>query len=295
VLNELVRQALRVGKRAHSETGIDRAGQSLVSVGLEHASTVLGELSGRSALVVGAGSMAALTAATLSRLGARQIVVANRTLAHARRTAVAVGGEAVPLDRLREAVAGAALVVTATGAVGTVLRPEHVADRAGRPLFVLDLALPRDVEPGVATLPDVTVLDLAGLHTVLESAEVADDVEAVRKIVAEEVAGFLTWQRSTEVAPTVVALRSKAESVVEAELARLTGRLALEPKVAAEVATTVRRVVDKILHTPTVRVKQLADAPGGDKYAAALRELFELDPAAPDAVSRPSLDLEAEE
>ena len=290
VLNELVRQALRVGKRAHSETGIDRAGQSLVTVGLDLAEASVGDLVGRSALVVGAGSMASLAAATLQRRGAGKILVVNRTLAHARRTAAAVDGEAYPWDRLTEALSLADLVVTATGAVGTVLHVDDVlpalAARPAKPLFFLDLALPHDVDSAVAGLDDVVVADLESLRAVLETAQVAEDVEAVRTIVADEVATFLTWQRSVQVAPTVVALRSKAESVVKAELGRLAGRVDLDDASSAEVAATVRRVVDKILHAPTVRVKQLADAPGGDKYAEALRELFELDPAAPEAVSR---------
>jgi glutamyl-tRNA reductase len=300
VLNELVRQALRVGKRAHSETGIDRAGQSLVTVGLDLAEASVGDLAGRTALVVGAGSMASLAAATLRRRGAGQILVANRTLAHARRTAATVGGEAYPWDQLAAALARADLVVTATGAVGTVIHAAAVAPalesvhRAGRPLFLLDLALPHDVESAVAALDNVVVADLESLRTVLESAQVAEDVEAVRRIVADEVATFLTWQRSVQVTPTVVALRSKAESVVAAELARLAGRVELDDKAEAEVAATVRRVVDKILHAPSVRVKQLADAPGGDKYAEALRELFELDPAAPEAVSRSTVELDGE-
>jgi glutamyl-tRNA reductase len=301
VLNELVRQALRVGKRAHTETGIDRAGQSLVTVGLDLAEASVGDLAGRTALVVGAGSMASLAAATLRRRGAGQILVANRTLAHARRTAAAVDGEAYPWDQLAAALTRADLVITATGAVGTVIHAAAVAPalesvhRAGRPLFFLDLALPHDVDSAVAAMDNVVVANLESLHTVLESAQVAEDVEAVRQIVADEVATFLTWQRSVQVAPTVVALRSKAESVVEAELVRLAGRIDLDHKTEAEVAATVRRVVDKILHAPSVRVKQLADVPGGDKYAEALRELFELDPSAPEAVSRSAVELDGDQ
>jgi glutamyl-tRNA reductase len=301
VLNELVRQALRVGKRAHSETGIDRAGQSLVTVGLDLAQDVVGDLAGRTALVVGAGSMASLIAATLRRRGVGRILIANRTLANARRTAAAVDGEAYPMEQLTEALSQADIVITATGSVGTVVHADAVAPalesphRAGRPLFFLDLALPRDVDSSVTELDGVVVADLESLRTVLESAQVAQDVEAVRRIVADEVATFLTWQHSVQVAPTVVALRTKAESVVEAELSRLAGRVELDDRVGAEVAATVRRVVDKILHAPTVRVKQLAEVPGGAKYAEALRELFELDPAAPEAVSRAALEVDEPE
>jgi glutamyl-tRNA reductase len=298
-LGELVRQALRAGKRAHSETGIDRAGASLVSVGLDLAERTIGSLAGRSVVIVGAGSMGALAGTTLRRRGAGRIVVANRTVANGRRLAANLGGEAVELGALETAIADADLVVTSTGSVGTVVTADAVeaavARRAGRPLFVLDLALPRDVDPAVRGLADVTLVDLDALRSVLDSAEAAADVEAVRRIVSEEVARFLSWQRSVQVAPTVAALRGKAATVVDSELARLMGRLPdLDAKARNEIATAMSRVVDKLLHAPTVRVKELADGPGGDAYAVALRELFGLDPSAPEAVARADLGVDEE-
>jgi len=293
-LGALAQQALRVGKRARTETGIDRAGRSLVTAGLDQASRVLGSLERRPALVVGAGSMSSLAASVLARAGAGPVVVANRTLTRAERVAATVGGRAVPLSDLARALAEVDLVVSCTGAVGHVVSAGSVAQaqrmRDGRPLVLLDLALPRDVEPGAADLPGVSVVDLESLAEVLERTQHAADVEAARTIVADEVIGFLGWQQAASVAPTVVALRDMADAVVRGELARLTARLpGLEPRIRSEVELTVRRVVDKVLHAPTVRVKQLAGEPGGQAYADALSKLFGLDPAAVEAVTRPDL------
>jgi glutamyl-tRNA reductase len=290
-LGGLAQQALRVGKRARTETGIDRAGRSLVTAGLEVAGQVLGPLDGTEVLVVGAGAMSALAATVVAQGGAARVVVANRTLERAERVAAAVGGEAVPLDSLPAALATADLVVSCTGAVGHVLDAATltaaVAGRPDRPLVVLDLALPRDVEPEAHDLPGVTVVDLETLAGALATSEHAADVEATREIVVEEVAAFLGWQRAVSVAPTVVALRDMADSVVRAELVRLTGRLPdLDPHARAEIEQTVTRVVDKLLHAPTVRVKQLAEEPGGQSYADALNKLFGLDPKAVEAVTR---------
>jgi len=287
-LHELFQKALKVGKRAHSETGIDDAGRSLVTVGLERAIDAVGPLEGRSVLVVGAGSMGALAAATLRRASAGSVVVANRTLDRAERLAENLDGRGIGLDELDSALVDADVVVSSTGATGIVVTREQVEraldKREGRPLAILDLALPRDVEAGVRDLPGVTLVDLESLQQVLATTEAGADVEATRGIVTQEVGDFLAWQRAAKIAPTVVALRSRAEEVVESELARLTGRVDLDEAAHAEVQATVRRVVDKLLHTPTVRVKELQEAPEGLSYADALRELFGLDRAAPAAV-----------
>lgn len=295
LLTGLVQQALRVGKRARTETGIDRAGRSLVTAGLDEAARVLGEVTEHEVLVVGAGSMSALAATLVGQAGARRVVVANRTLDHAARVAASVGGEAIGLDGLPGALGTADLVISCTGAVGHVISADDVAaaqrQRSGRPLVVLDLALPRDVDPAVRDLPGVSVIDLETLATVLGGSDHVADVEATRAIVADEVAAFLGWQRSASVAPTVVALRGMAEDVVVAELTRLAGRAPdLDDRTRSEIESTVRRVVDKLLHAPTVRVKQLAEEPGGQAYADALTRLFDLDPKAVDAVTRAELD-----
>ncbi len=283
-LHELFQQALKVGKRAHSETGIDEAGQSLVSVGLERAIGAVGPLEGRRVLVIGAGSMGALAGATMRRAGAGHVVVANRTADTARRLATSLDGEGIGLDGLEQALVDADVVVSSTGATGIVVSLDvvqrAVAARGDRPLAILDLALPRDIDPSVHTLPGVTLVDLASLQQVLETTEAGADVEAARGIVTDEVAGFLAWQRSVRVAPTVVALRSRADEVVASELARLAGRLPeLDDRTTAEVHSAVRRAVAALLHTPTVRVKELTESPDGLTYADALRELFGLDGA----------------
>ena len=292
VLHELFQTALRVGKRVHAETGIDAAGQSLVTVGVQHAEQVVGALAGRPVLVVGAGSMGALAGATLRRAGVGDVVVANRTPDNAARLATSLEGRGVGLDGLRDELAAADVVVTSTGSIGHVISRELMAEamslRAGRPLAVVDLALPRDVDPAVRSVPGVSLVDLESLQEILSGTEAHAGVEAARAIVADEVSAFLTWQKASRVAPTVVALRSRADEVVDAELVRLANRLPdLEPAVRAEVEQSVRRVVQTLLHTPTVRVKELADAPGALSYAEALRELFGLDRAAPAAVAAP--------
>ena len=330
-LSDLGSLALRAGKRAHSETGIDRAGASMVSVGLTAAAQrrydlgsgqappsaqeggspgasgqatppvreggSSGALDGLSVLVVGAGSMSSLAVATASRMGAARLVVANRTSARAGRLAATVSATAVDLSRLADEIAAADLVVSCTGAPGHVITRDTVAaalaSRAPsvRPLVLLDLALPRDVEPGAEQLPGVSVI---GLETIGGAGGVGgpggageEDVASVRRIVAEELAAHMSAGRAAKVAPTVVALRAKAAEVVDAELARLTGRVSgLDARARREIAQSMGRIADKLLHAPTVRVKELAGSPGGDSYEAVLRVLFDLDPDAVQAVTR---------
>jgi len=299
-LHELSQRALSVGKRVHSETGIDAAGASVVSVALQMADAPLGGLAGRTAAVIGAGSMGALSAAHLLRAGIARVHIVNRSLPRARRLAdnlreQGVDAHAMGLDDVAAAVADADVVVSSTGAVRPVVSLADVhhalTQRAGagaqeRPLVVCDLGMPRDVDPAVAGLPGVRVIDMDRIQREPSARAAAADAEAARSIVATEVATYLAGQRMAEVTPTVTALRQRAADVVEAELLRLDHRLpGLDGPQRDEVANTVRRVVDKLLHAPTVRVKQLASAPGGDSYAEALRELFELDPTAVDAVA----------
>ncbi|MFJ8198084.1 glutamyl-tRNA reductase [Streptomyces sp. NPDC096152] len=427
LLNDLFQQALRVGKRAHSETGIDRAGQSLVTFGLEQLSAgadVQTWATGKKALVIGAGSMSSLAAATLARAGVAEIVVANRTQDRAARLAriltegddTDVLARAVPMDAVPFELTRADVAVSCTGATGLVLPAGTIAaaveSRTGRPvadaggerrtedaedrrtpagkdvrdtplpptgvgeencpldltavqagfsvmgeaavagmdaatleqhatwvdngvdrresarrsaeadaelitalaatvatvgriperrkpeqvtgaprpepvLFLLDLAMPRDVDAAVHRLAGVRLVDIESLAEASADAPMAADVDAVRRIVSDEVAAFGAALRAAHITPTVVALRSMAADVVAGEIARLEGRLpGLDDKHRAEITQTVRRVVDKLLHAPTVRVKQLAAEPGGAGYADALRTLFDLDAETVASVSR---------
>ncbi|MER7351358.1 glutamyl-tRNA reductase [Streptomyces aurantiacus] len=392
LLNDLFQQALRVGKRAHSETGIDRAGQSLVTFGLEQLAgrePVHAWAKGKRALVIGAGSMSSLAAATLARAGIDEVVVANRTLERAERLAdilteggTGVAARAVPMDDVAEELTRADVAVSCTGATGLVLtaadvtaalagrvgdvrsgvRDGHdgavcrdddcvIAPHTGTPaqpadatpdtdatpgtgtpgdetayeqhaalvenspavgggsvrtsrtagaavapvaraaaLYLLDLAMPRDIDAAAHRLTGVRLVDIESLADASADAPMAADVDAVRTIVSDEVAAFGAAQRAAHITPTVVALRTMAAGVVSGEMARLDGRLPeLGDKERAEITQTVRRVVDKLLHAPTVRVKQLASEPGGAGYADALRTLFDLDPETVAAVSRADL------
>ena len=349
-LSDLGIHALRTGKRAHAETGIDQAGASLVSVGLAMAAGCLrdvragvrpatvrpatvppatvrpasglpgssapaaapaasgsraaagepaaagpGPLLDLSVLVVGAGSMSSLAVATAARMGAARIVVANRSHHHAQRLAATVSGAAAEFSRLPAEIAVADLVVSCTGAPGFVISAECVRDALSarapaRPLVLLDLALPRDVDADAGRLPGVSVLGLEELQNAGPAGRPAaaahdEHVADVWRIVAEEFAAQASADRAARVVPTVVALRAKAAGVVDAELARLAGRLDdLDVRSHSEIAQSMRRVADKLLHAPTVRVKELAGSPGADSYEAALRVLFDLDPSAVQAV-----------
>ncbi|MEW2121534.1 glutamyl-tRNA reductase [Streptomyces sp. NPDC005474] len=451
LLNDLFQQGLRVGKRAHSETGIDRAGQSLVTFGLQQLAggrgagvsveSVESWAAGKKALVIGAGSMSSLAAATLARLGVAEIVVANRTPDRAERLAqiindnsensqyegregreggvTSVFARAVPMASVPFELTRADIAVSCTGATGLVLtagivaaavegrvpaeeaglsprttprggvravlpptslgtedgcpldlsvaqagqavqesagfsvmgeaavagmdaatleqhaawvdngtvdrrdtarrtpdddreliaalaltaatlgriperrRPEVVVGvpRPAPVLSLLDLAMPRDVDAAAHRLAGVRLVDIESLAEASADAPMAADVDQVRRIVADEVAAFGAALRAAHITPTVVALRAMAADVVAGEIARLDGRLpGLDEKHRAEITQTVRRVVDKLLHAPTVRVKQLAAEPGGAGYADALRTLFDLDQETVASVSRADQD-----
>jgi glutamyl-tRNA reductase len=301
VLNYLFQQALRVGKRAHTETSLDSVSRSLVTLALEQVRGHLPEPSRARTVIVGAGAMSGLAAATLSRAGVADLTVVNRTRGHAERLAhrhAARVGEWADLDRL---VGGADLVISCTGARDIVLDVERLQEaRRGRsqPLAVIDLAMPHDVHRGVGQLPGVRLWGLAELQQHAgprPDAGVAQAEGAVREVsdlVTAEVAAYLAARRVQAVAPTVAALRQRADRVVDGELERLRKRLPdLAEDQEREVRQAVRRVVDKLLHTPTVRIKELvgrtgSEAPEGD-YAAALRDLFDLDPRDVATVSVP--------
>ena len=286
VLNSLFQQALRVGKRVQTETEIGGAGRSLVSAAYALLAEERGDLAGRRVLVVGAGAMAGLAVRTAAAAGA-QVSCANRTLERAERLAAAVGGQAVRLSELPAALAETDVLVTCTGARSLTIGP---AELVGTPVTgVVDLALPADVAPEVAEL-GITLVNLDRLVADQADAAPAAEVETARSLVRHEVSDFLGLRRAAQVAPTVVALRTMAADVMAAELHRLEARLpALDDHERDEVRRSVRRIVDKLLHAPTVRVQELSTDPEAPDYAAALRELFALDPHTIAAVMSPEV------
>ena len=281
------------------------AAAELAPAGGEQPADPVHPLAGLRVLVVGAGSMSALAVATAHSLGAASIVITNRTPERAERLAASVSGSTAGFGDLPAALAAADLVISCTGATGLVITAGMAAEalrlRSGgageaetRPLVMLDLALPHDVDRAAAGLPGVSVLGLDSLEAAGLAVAVtqADDVAAVRAIVADELAARISARHAARVSPTVIALRAKAAEVVEAELDRLTGKLGpLDERAKAEISRAMQRVVGKLLHAPTVRVKELAGSPGGDSYEAALRVLFDLDQDAIDSVTRADADL----
>jgi len=283
-LNDLVQTALRVGKRVHHETGIDHAGASVVSVALDMAAgDIGGSLEGRRALVIGAGAMSSLAANVLTRAGA-SVVIANRTMANGVRLAESLSAQAIDFKDMSSALAEADVVVTCTGAAGIILDEQAVRAamvERDRPLTVVDLALPHDTEPQISQIPLVTRIDLASLSGAPGAHVSEQDVTAARAIVAEEVAAFIGVIAAQRVEPVVVSLRARADEVVDAELERLRLRLpAIDDETAAEFARSLRRAVSTLLHTPTVRMKELAAETDGTRFAQALHLLFDLDPEA---------------
>jgi len=283
VLNALFQQAIRVGKRAQAETGLGAVGRSVVSASIDRLVARVGPLTGLQVVVLGAGSMAALAARTAAADGAA-VTCVNRTTAKAERLAAQVQGRSLPWSRRADALRDADVLIACTGALTTWVHADDLA--GGHVRGVIDLALPADVDAGVGEL---TVL--VNLASLLDSEEHAvAEVAAATAMVQQEVSDFLSGRRAAQVAPTVVALRSMASAVTAAELSRLESKLpGLTEHERAEVANTVRRVADKLLHRPTVRVQQV-DTESDVDYAAALRDLFALDPSAVDAVINPRVE-----
>jgi glutamyl-tRNA reductase len=269
--------------------------------------------------------MSSLAVATSVKLGAASVTVANRTRANAERLADRYGARVIALSDLGAGISAADIVVTCTGALGHVVSAPMVAPASesrraavGKPaarssgrdaddgeaddLVFLDLALPRDVDPVVAAIPGVRLIDLAAIAAPTEPGKPpharaaplasADDIVAVRRIVAQELSSFRKADQAASVAPTVVALRAKAATVVDAELVRLERRLGdLDPRTRQEIAKSMGRIADKLLHGPTVRVKELAGSPGAESYETALAVLFGLDQEAVQSVGRPDDDM----
>ena len=283
LLARLFRQALEVGKRAHHETRICQSAPSVSAAAVELACQSLGDLAARTGLVVGAGETGRLAARTLQASGMGELLVMNRTVEHAEAVARAVGGEALPLDALRPALARADLVISSTGAPRYVVEAPAVraamAVRPRRPLYCIDVAVPRDVDPAVADLPNVYLYNLDDLETVrTDYADYrAGDIRQVARIVEEEVTRFFHWWDAREVVPTIAALRARAESIREAELAKALARLGpLSDRERETLDALTSAIVNKLLHQPTVQLKQRSADHDGRCYAPALRALFQL-------------------
>ncbi|MGH3459551.1 glutamyl-tRNA reductase [Aeromicrobium sp.] len=289
VLNALFQQALRIGKRGHAETGIDRLAPSTVTAGLAAAGAVVESPTTRF-LVAGAGTMASLAVRTLIERGIEpdRVAVANRTVQRALELVAAFGVRAIDWDDVDAELAATDVVISCTGAAGVVFDRQRIATAsAGRPLTLVDLALPRDVDPSAALIDGVNVIDLVVLGERSENAELAADVEQVRDIVEDEVRTFLAVKSASRITPTVVALRGMATEVVDAEVTRILTRMpALRPDEVEQVRRSLQRVADKLIHAPTVRVQQLVEGPAGLTYADALADLFALDQAAVEAVTQ---------
>lgn len=288
-LNTLFQQALRIGKRGHAETGIDRLAPSVVTAGLDAAGAVVDAPDTRF-LVAGAGTMASLAVRTLVDRGVdpARIMVANRTFQRAYALVETYGVGAVRWQAMDVELSGADVVIGCTGSSGVVFDAERISKATGgRPMTVIDLALPRDVDPAVGELDGITLIDLIVMSGMSANAEIAADVREVRSIVDSEVRTFLAAKAASHITPTVVALRTMATEVVASEQARIESRLpGLTDDERADVRKALHRVAEKLIHAPTVRVQQLVDSPGELTYANALADLFALDPSAVEAVTR---------
>jgi glutamyl-tRNA reductase len=278
-LNQLVRHAVEVGKRVRHETGIGRRLTSLSSAAVALAGERLGGLEGRRAVVVGAGAMGHRIATVAASRGA-EVVVANRTVDRARAVAAAVGGSAVGLLSLPSALAEADVVLTSTGSSTPLIeRADLEAVVAGRrsPLLVVDVAVPRDVDPAVSSLPGVTLLDMDDLRASVDAGLAARrrEVGRARDLIDDEVARYRDAATARSAAPLVVTLRRRAEELRAAEVDRLGRNLAPAEREALEALS--RSVVAKLLHEPTVRLKEAGGTVRGERLAEAVRDLFDLD------------------
>ncbi len=287
-LHDLAQSALRVGKRVHTDTGIGRHGASVVEVALAEAGRHHGSLAGRRVVIIGSGAMSSLAATVASAAGAG-VTIVGRTAASVHRLAEAVNGRGAELVDLDAHLRHADVVVSATGATGLLITKEHlerVLADTSVDVFVCDLALPHDTDPRIGEIAGVQRLDLPGIAALPQARIAGESVANAETIVMEATSEYTARQMSAKVEPVVVALRSRAESVVEEELQRLRLRNPdLTDDQFSEIARGMRRVVATLLHTPTVRMKEFAVDPGGDRYAAALHALFDLDPAAVTALT----------
>jgi glutamyl-tRNA reductase len=283
-LNLLFRMALVTGKRARSETAIGRGTASVSHAAVEMLTDVVGPLDGKRVLVVGAGSMGEGVAVALHRAGGSQILVANRSLERGESLAARVGGVAVGLDRLADSIRDVDVIIAGTGAGDSVLtepllRAARLDRGAEHPLYIVDIAVPRDVDPLVGELPGVEVLDLDDLRDWADRGLThrAGEADHVRSIVAEEIENFVVDSKARQAAPLVASMRDAAEEIRTAEVERFARRLGgLDPSERDAVVALTKAIVAKLLHEPSVRLRTQAGTPQGERNAAAVRDLFDI-------------------
>jgi glutamyl-tRNA reductase len=280
----LVNAALHASKRARTETTISTEGISLARAGLDLADARLGGLAGRYAVVLGTGSMGKLAARLLREAGVGLLTIASRRPEKAAEVATAFHARPVRTADLPAILNEADLLVTATGATAPVVLADQVRARPGRPLFVLDLGMPPDVEPAVGRRPGVMLADLTAVGQHLAERDAPDQIPEVRAIIAAEVAEYTHRQNEAAAGPVIAAMHAQIRQLADAELARLHDRLPdLSEKQQAETAATVHRILRKVLHRPTVRAKEFSAGPAGPVYLEALRQLFDLSVSEPRA------------
>jgi glutamyl-tRNA reductase len=298
-LNRLFHSSFGVGKRVRTETGLGSGAVSVSFAAVSLAKKIFGDLKGRTVLVVGAGEMGKLTALHMKSQGVHQVTIVSRTMAHAARTAEAIGGaSAAPWEELDPLMSNADIVITATGAVSPILTKAHIETvmrpRRNRPLFLIDIALPRDVEPAAGEIEQVFLYNIDDLQaTVRENlARRASEVARAESIVGEEVDKFGAWLRSRGAIPTVVALRQRFDAVRRSEVERLAS--SLPPDMRDRVDDITRLVVEKLLLTPTEQLKTLHDAETMGIYSEALTRLFGLTAPQPQTVESSTPNPEAD-
>jgi glutamyl-tRNA reductase len=284
LLDRLFRQALHIGKRVRAETAIGESPTSVPSAAAALAQQVFGDLAGRRVLVIGAGKTGEQAARSLLARGAEIAAVANRSAARASELAQRVGGRPVMLEHLEEELAGVDVVVSATSSAEVVLRREQVSGaldlRRGVPLFLIDIAVPRDLDPAIDELDDCYLYDIDDLKEIVEASLAGRrrEGEAAEAMVAQEARRFGSWLASLDVVPAITQLRARAEEIRRAELARAQGRLGrLSDADRNVVESLTSQIVNKLLHLPTVRMKEAAAGANGAVYADAVRRLFDLD------------------
>ncbi|HEY0738338.1 MAG TPA: glutamyl-tRNA reductase [Herpetosiphonaceae bacterium] len=286
ILNTLFRTALEVGKRVRTETGISRHAASVSQAGVELARNLLGSLEAAHILLVGSGKVSELAAKNLLDNGAGTITLVNRTVEHAQELADQWGGRALPFEKLQSAINEADVVISSTSAPHTVIHAQHAITalqaREGRPLILIDLAVPRDIDTDVAQVPGAHVFDVDDLHSVVETniERRRGELAAAQVIVAAETEKFMQWLGARAVVPTLNELRAHAERIRQAEVAKALRRLGpLSEREQQTIEALTQGIVNKLLHQPTVRLKAQTSNGSALLYASALQELFGLERA----------------